>query len=132
MKYPFAILFVLTLSHLKAQKNETHSLPLKTYIALCDSTTSVDVVILAGSGESISIEGNNVHYFNTFIQNSPTSKTVSKEAGTMMWEINGKEFMSGKFYLADSSAYIVFNQNGKEYVDRISAQGITFLKNQIK
>jgi len=49
-----------------------------------------------------------------------------------MWQINGQEFLSGNFYLGDSTGYVVFTKNGKEYVNRINQQGNTFFKNQIK
>ena len=113
-----------------AQQAKTQALPMPYYMKLVDSTTSLDVVFMLGQGGSISVEGRNVKMFNSFIdwQNAP--KLNTPQAGTMMWEINGREFLSGSFYLGDTTGCMVITKNGKEYVNKISPQGNTFLKSQ--
>ena len=113
-----------------AQQTKTQALPMPYYLKMIDSTTSIDVVFMLGQGGSISVEGRNVKMFNSFIdwQNAP--KLNTPQAGTMMWEINGREFLSGSFYLGDTTGCMVITKNGKEYVNKISPQGNTFLKSQ--
>jgi hypothetical protein len=53
-------------------------------------------------------------------------------AGSIMWQINGREFISGHFYLGDSTGYVVFNKDGMEYVNLINGQGTSFFKAQLK
>jgi hypothetical protein len=107
-------------------------MPAKTYLALRDSTTSIDVVFFQGKGGSLSIDQRNVKIFNSFFENAPAQKTNTPQAGTIMWQIQGREFLSASFYLGDSTGYIVSQKEGKEYVTRINPQGNSFLKNQIK
>ena len=102
------------------------------YAIMRDSTTSIDVVFLQGKGESISLDGKNVHLFNSFFENSPAQKGDSAQAAMIMWQINGKEYLSGKMYLGETTGYVVISKNGKEYVNQISEQGNSFFKSQIK
>lgn len=97
-----------------------------------DSTTSIDIVFMQGKDGSISIDGKNVHVFNTFFENLPAQKSKAPQAGSVMWQINGREFLSGNFFVGDSTGYVVITKDGKEYVNRISDQGNSFFKNQIK
>lgn len=131
MKYAFCILFFAITVSLSAQV-KTQQLPLKHYITMHDSTNSIDVVFMTGKGGSLSIDGRNVQLFNSFFENIAAKKTGLPQAGNMMWQINGREFISGNFYLGDKTGYIVFTKDGKEYVNQISEQGNTFLKNQVK
>jgi hypothetical protein len=108
------------------------ALPEKTFQTLRDSTNSIDIVFMLGKGGSMNIEGRNVLFFNSFFDNTTAPKTTAKQAGLVMWQINGREFLSGNFHLGDSTGYIVFQKDGKEYVNKLNAQGNTFLKNQIK
>lgn len=134
MKLSFSILMMLGLAGLvwAQQPSATKALPMPLYIRLLDSTTSIDVVFMQGKGGSISVEGRNAKLFNSFFENTTTPKLNTPQAGSMMWEINGREFISGNFYLGDSTGCIIFTKNGKEYVNRINGQGNTFFKNQIK
>lgn len=108
------------------------ALPLKSFITLRDSTTSMDVVMMIGKGGSLSLDGRNVKLFNGFFEPKTTSKKAVAQAGMIMWQINGREFISGNYYLNDSSGYIVFNKDGKEYVNRMTKDGAGFFKSQIK
>jgi hypothetical protein len=131
MKFFFPILLLLAFADsATAQQTKTVALPMPYYIRMLDSTTSIDVVFMLGQGGSISVEGRNAKMFNSFFERETTSKLNVPQAGTMMWEINGKEFLSGNFYLGDSTGYIVFTKNGKEYVNKINEQGNHFFKSQ--
>lgn len=107
-------------------------LPLKNFITLRDSTTSMDVVMMIGKGGSLSLDGRNVKLFNGFFEPKTAAKKAVQQAGMIMWQINGREFLSGNYYLGDSSGYIVFNKDGKEYVNRMTKDGASFFKSQIK
>jgi hypothetical protein len=133
MKYAFISLLFLNLGFkVSAQQTKSKPLPLPLYISMMDSTTSIDVVFMQGQGGSISVDGKNVHVFNNFFENMTVPKTSTPLAGTIMWEIHGQEFLSGSFYLGDTTGYVVIKKDGKEYVNQISDQGNTFFKNQIK
>lgn len=97
-----------------------------------DSTTAMDVIMMLGKGGSMSLEGRNVQLFNQFFDNATAKKTNTTQAGLIMWLINGREYISGNYYLGDSTGYVVFKQGEKEYVNRINAQGNGFFKGQIK
>jgi hypothetical protein len=131
MKLLFSTLLMLCIAgSAVAQQAKTQALPMPYYIRMIDSTTSIDVVFMLGQGGSISVEGRNAKMFNSFFERETTTKLNTPQAGTMMWEINGKEFLSGSFYLGDSTGCLVINKNGKEYVNKINAQGNHFFKSQ--
>ena len=111
---------------------KTQPLPTKTYLTLRDSTTSMDVVMMQGKGGSLSLEGRNVKLFNSFFENKPSAKTNAPVAGNIMWLINGREFVSGNYFLGDSTGYVVFQKDNHEYVNLLNAQGNSFFKSQIK
>lgn len=128
MKHIPLLSLLLMASALSAQT----ALPLKTFTALRDSATSMDVIMMLGKGGSMSVEGRNVSLFSNFFDNKTAPKTKAPQAGMIMWQRNGREFLSGNYYLGDTTGYILFQMNGKEYVNRINAQGNQFFKNQIK
>lgn len=97
-----------------------------------DSTTSMDIVMMLGKGGSLSLEGKNVRFFNTFFENIPSSKTIPSLAGTIMWLINGRELISGNYFLGDTTGYVVFQKDGREFVNQINSTGNSFLKSQIR
>jgi hypothetical protein len=131
MKIKISSLLVLLIPCL-AVFAQTGSLPAHMFSTLTDSTTSMDVVLLIGEGGSISAEGPNVKFFNSFIDKETAAKTNARPAGTIMWLINGREFISGNYFLGDSTGYFVFQKDGKEYVNRMNTQGNSFFKSQIK
>jgi hypothetical protein len=130
MKFFVSVLLVIGLINASAQKSITQPLPMPYYVRMLDSTTSIDVVFMLGQGGSISVEGRNTKLFNSFFENVTTPKLNTPQAGTMMWQINGKEFLNGSFYLGDSTGCMVITKNGKEYINRINQQGNAFLKSQ--
>lgn len=134
MRFSGILLFILSCClGASAQKvSALQPLPLPMYLIMRDSTTSIDVVFLQGKGESISLDGKNVHLFNSFFENAAAPKGDSAQAAMIMWQINGKEYLSGKMYLGETTGYVVINANGKEYVNLISEQGNSFFKSQIK
>lgn len=126
--FVFTIYYLLFTTYCFSQQ----PLPLKNFITLRDSTTSMDVVMMIGKGGSLSLDGRNAKLFNGFFEPKTTSKKTVAQAGMIMWQINGREFLSGNYYLSDSSGYIVFNKDGKEYVNRMTKDGAGFFKSQIK
>ena len=119
---------------LRAQQPHTATaspaLPAKIYNTLRDSCTQLDIVFLTGKGGSMSLEGKNVRYFTQFVDTKIGSKNDKlAQDGQIMWQINGREFQSGKiFFSSDSSGYIVFERANKEYVNALTTQGAGFLK----
>ncbi len=133
MKILFSLLLIMGVAgNVFSQKPTTEALPLPLYIRMMDSTTSIDVVFMLDKGGSISVEGRNAKLFNSFFEREATPKLNAPQAGTVMWQINGKEFLSGNFYLGDSTGCVVITKNGKEYVNRINSQGNHFFKGQGK
>jgi hypothetical protein len=128
ISFLFSLLFVLCAVFCVAQQ----PLPAKVYYTMRDSTTSMDVVMFQGKGGSMSLDGRNVQLFSNFFDGRTAPKTNAQAAGSMMWQINGREYISGKYFLGDSTGYIVFTFGGKEYVNRLNTQGNSFLKSQIK
>lgn len=121
-------LLVLLSFGVKAQQ----PLPKKMYLTMRDSTTSMDVVMMLGKGGSLSLDGRNVQLFNAFFDSRPAVKTNAPLAGNIMWQINGREYISGSYFLGDSTGYVVFKKDGKEYVNLLNTQGNSFFKSQIK
>ncbi len=126
-----SVLFSMALNT-SAQSVKTAPLPPPVYVIMRDSTTSIDIVYLQGAGGSMSVDGKNVHIFNSFFENETAQKSSAAATGMIMWQINGREYLSGNFYLGDSTGYVVVNRNGKEYVNRINNQGNSFFKSHIK
>ena len=132
MKFLFLLLLIAGLAGSVFSQKATEALPLPLYIRMIDSTTSIDVVFMLDKGGSISVEGRNAKLFNSFFEREAAPKLNTPQAGSVMWEINGKEFLSGKFYLGDTTGCVVITKNGKEYVNRINSQGNHFFKGQGK
>lgn len=107
-------------------------LPYKTFVTLHDSTTSMDIVMMIGKGGSISLDGRNVTLFNSYFTNQAAVKTNAQQAGMIMWQINGREFLSGNYYLGDKTGYVLIKKDGKEYCLTITEAGNSFFKSQIK
>jgi hypothetical protein len=114
-----------------AQQKTPEALPQSLFVILRDSTTSVDIVLMKGKGGSLSMEGANVQVFSQFFEDAPAAKIPGPRGGTVMWEINGREFVSGDFYIGDSTGCIVMTKDGHEYVNRISETGNSFFRDQL-
>jgi len=107
-------------------------LPQKVYATMHDSTTSMDIVLMQGKGGSLSLEGRSVQLITgNYFDNAPAQKFNAPLAGNIMWLINGREYISGSFYLGEKTGYVVFNYHGKEYVNLLNEQGNAFFANQI-
>ena len=132
MKFLFSLLLIIGFAGSAFSQKATEALPLPLYIRMMDSTTSIDVVFMLDKGGSISVEGRNTKLFNSFFERDAAPKLNVLQAGTVMWQINGQEFLSGKFYLGDTTGCVVITKNGKEYVNRINPQGNHFFKGQGK
>lgn len=138
MKLPYFIMglllsaALLTTAQQGGVKTSNKQLPITLYKTLRDSTTSLDIIVMQGKGGSMSIEGRNMRLFGNFFENKTSEKFTAPLGGNIMWQINGREFLSGNYYLGDSTGYVVFNKDGKEYVNLINNQGNSFFKGQIK
>lgn len=97
-----------------------------------DSTNSIDVVFYDQDGGSISADGKDVSFFNYFFSKEAAAKIKAKAGGSVMWLINGREFLSGTFYLSDSTGYLVTKKDDKEYVNKITPTGFNFLNGGYK
>lgn len=130
MKHSYLLLIGLFIALTGFAQNKP--LPAKTFVTLRDSTTSMNVVMMQGKGGSLSLEGRNVRLFNGFFENKTSDKFKAPQAGNIMWLINGREFISGNYFLGDSTGYIIFTRDGKEYVNAITPSGTSFFKSQVK
>ena len=105
------------------------SLPAPMFKNLKDSCTQLDIVFYTGVGGSMSLDGKNVRMFTAFVSPNPTPKIENaKQDGHIMWQINGREYLTGNMFLTgDSTGYLVFNKDNKEYINSLIPQGAGFL-----
>lgn len=125
------VAFVMISAQQTATKQVNQPLPIRTYAALRDTANSMDITLYLGKGGSLSIAGKDVRVFGSFFENKTANKTNAPQAGMAMWLIDGRELITGNFYLGDSTGFIVFKHNGKEYVNSITNQGNNFFKKQM-
>lgn len=111
-------------------QNNVKALPSKIFLQLRDSTTQADVVYHFPATNSLSMEGRNVRMFNTFVDSKTAADTLKKADGFVMWLINGREFLQGDFFLGEKESYFRFKKDGLVFVNRLTDQGATFLKQQ--
>lgn len=122
------ILFVFLAHFVNAQSN---LLSADDYKILRDSCTSVDVLFTTAEGGSISIEGRNVKLFSSFVDVVPAKVTTGAfRAAVIMWQRNGREFLTGNAFLRDTWGYIVFKKDGVEFVHALTSQGVAFLQQE--
>jgi len=132
----FALLFSVVLIAQQGQKPHTQvkaqSLPGNIYNILHDSTTQLDIVFITGKGGSMSLEGRNVRFFTSFVTRQVVDKKPNAPLdGTLLWQINGRAFQMGNLYFTgDSSGYITFERDNKEYINALTPDGSAFLKNR--
>ena len=115
----------------QAVKSKTAALPINIYKTLRDSCTQLDIVFITGKGGSMSMDNHNsIRGFTSFVTTKPTEKVPNApQDGTIMWQIDGRAYLMGNLYLTgDSSGYLVFDKDNKEYVNAISPDGAGFLK----
>lgn len=123
-----AILLVF-LTHFAGAQNNL--LPAEDYKILRDSCTSVDVLFTTAEGGSISIEGRNVKMFSSIVDVVPAKVTAGAfRAAIIMWQRNGREFLTGNAFLRDTWGYIIFKKDGVEYVHALTSQGVAFLQQE--
>ena len=112
-------------------RSMTAALPLNIYKTLRDSCTQLDIVFITGKGGSMSMDNHNsIRGFTSFVTTKPVDKVPNApQDGTIMWQIDGRAFLMGNLYLTgDSSGYLVFDKDNKEYINAISPDGAGFLK----
>jgi len=125
------ITFAAFAQQAKVSKPKTVPLPTNLFNNLHDSCTSLDIVFLTGKGGSMSLDGRNVKFFTSFMTPGPVDKKKAATAqdATIMWEKEGREYLSGTIYFTgDSSGYITFTKNNKEYANGLTPQGAGFLQ----
>jgi hypothetical protein len=112
------------------QRPKTFPLPNSVYNTLRDSCTQLDIVFITGKGGSMSLEGRNVKFFTSFVATRSVDKKPNAPLdGTIMWQIDGRAYQMGNIYFTgDSSGYVTFDRNGKEYVNALTPDGSAFLK----
>ena len=110
-------------------KPKPQALPEKVYNALRDSCNGIDITFLTGAGGSMSLDNRNVKFFTSFVSTYPAEKKATlPQDGLIMWEINGREYLTGNLYFSgDSSGYLVFSKNSQEYINSLTRQGAGFL-----
>jgi hypothetical protein len=110
------------------------ALPFSDYKILRDSCTQLDVVFLSSASGSLSVDGRSVSLFSNFVDSKAIAKkSNSSKDGFIMWQKNGREFVTGDIYfLSDSSGYLHFKKDGKDFYNLLTTQGATFLKSQKK
>ena len=110
-------------------KPKMSPLPMSIYNSLRDSCNGMDITFLTGAGGSMSLDNRNVKFFTSFVTTTPAEKKPNlPQDGLIMWEINGREFLTGNLYFSgDSSGYLLFNKNSKEYINALTPQGAGFL-----
>ncbi|MFN8309900.1 MAG: hypothetical protein U0T73_08050 [Chitinophagales bacterium] len=128
------IVFIVGALAIAARQNSPSApqpLPLPVYNILRDSCTQIDVVFSAGT--SMSLEGRNVVMFSSFVDWHPAPLSKAPQVGFLMWQRNGREFLTGQLYItSDSSGYLLFHMGKQQFVNRLTAQGAGFLKKQAK
>ena len=128
MKNLFTILLiVISFCAINAQTKPTPAafspLPPKLYKVLRDSCTQMDIVFTTGAGGSMSLVA----------PQSIIAKKEIEKTGFIMWQKNGREFITGDiFFQSDTAGYLVFKKDEKEYINQLSTQGATFLRRQKK
>lgn len=128
----FAFLLLLSAAPTLCAQDKMAALPAKMFITLRDSTTQADVIYYFPATNSLSMEGRNVHLFNSFIENKPALDTIKKSDGFVMWLINGREYLKADFFLGERESYFKFKKENKIFCNKISEQGAIFLKHQKK
>ena len=129
-----AVLAVLRAQQTKPAQNAFKTLPRTDLAVMRDSCNQLDVVFITGGGGSLSVEGRSVGLFSTFVDSKTiAAKSTNAKDGFIMWQKNGREFITGDIYLlSDSTSYLHFKKDGKEYFNMLSAQGANFLRSQRK
>ena len=132
MKYFFVLVSLICMTGLTAQQKpaaKPSALPAPIYKGLADSCTGIDVTFFTSSA-SMSLDNRNVRFFANFVAPYAVEKNPKvKQDGIIMWTRNGAEYLTGKIYFSgDSSGYLIFEKNNKEYVNAFSPQGAAFLQ----
>ena len=107
------------------------ALPLRVYYTMRDSCNYLDIVFITGKGGSMSLDNvRSIRGFTSFVTTQPAQKRPNAPLdGTLMWQINGKSYQTGSlFFNSDSSAYMTFERDGKEYVNALTPDGAGFLR----
>ena len=126
------ILFSFSTTALQAQ-TEILALPKEVYQGLVNSTNGIDIVFLKGAGGSMTVdEEKSVKYFNSFFTDKSATKTNAQPDGNIMWLSNGREYISARYFVGETTGYAVFEKDGVEYVNEITEEGNTFFKSKIK
>jgi len=137
MKYLFIISGLILSKSASAQQKQTSppakpkasALPTSIYNALRNSCNGMDITFLLGAGGSMSLDNRNVRMFTSFVSTGAGTKKESlPQAGLIMWEVNGREYLTGNLYFSgDSAGYVLFNRNNREYINALTKQGAGFL-----
>jgi len=135
MQKTFFLLAIVFSVAIVAQQNgatqKNIPLPMSVYKVMHDSCNYLDIVFVTGKGGSMSLDNApSIRGFTSFVTTRPAQRVANAVLdGTLMWQINGREYQSGKLYFtSDSSAYITFERNNVEYINAITPDGAGFLR----
>ncbi|MCW3124371.1 MAG: hypothetical protein JWO03_29 [Bacteroidetes bacterium] len=138
MKYLFIITalvgaFLVSAQQPKAAAAKSAPLPAGVYKGLADSCTAVDITFFTSTA-SMSLDNRNVRFLAAFVSQYPTAKNPKlPQDGIIMWTRNGSEYITGKMYFSgDSTGYLTFDKNNREYINALTAQGAAFLQSHGK
>jgi hypothetical protein len=95
-----------------------------------DSCTAIDIVYISQSGSMSLDQPKSVRYFTSFLTTKPAVKKPNAPLdATIMWQISGRAYQLGNIYfVGDSSGYVTFERENKEYVNALTPDGAAFLK----
>ena len=136
----FAVIFFVAASAQQGPKRpalppkpKSVPLPANVYKTLRDTCTQLDIVFITGKGGSMSMDTRgSIRGFTSFVNTRAAEKIPNAPLdGTIMWQIDGRAYiMANLYFTGDSSAYLVFTKDDKEYVNALLPDGAGFLKNR--
>lgn len=134
----YTLALILSASFASAQNNASENI-FRTmtqieYNILRDSCTALDVVFTKGNAGTMSVEGKSVSLFSSFVDvKTISAKSPNSKDGFIMWQRNGREFLTGDIYLlSDSTSYLRFKKDDREMYHLLTSQGAAFLRSQMK
>jgi hypothetical protein len=127
------LLFAFTVHLLvisKAQVTGT-KLPWAYYMTMTNSCNSADIILLKGAGGSVNIDKANMGIVKEFITDNSAEEIADAPTASIMCQIDGIEFITGKIFVKGNEGAVTFTINGKQYNNRLSAKGVEFFRSVV-